>query len=170
VGGFGETAFFHRSTNTLLVTDAVIKVENEPPAIIQDDPRALLFHARDKMTDPVSDSKQSRQRGWRRMALFGLVFFPAGIEVTGVKETFSQLDAVPEGAAVLGQGAIPIDPRLYAWKWYGLQFNPELSQLNQESQSRVRPEISSFKALQGGLLVAPILQKLILNREPGKIC
>jgi hypothetical protein len=35
----------------------------------------------------------------------------------------------------------------YPWDWVG-------------------DDISSFKALQGGLLVAPILQQLILNREP----
>ena len=33
----------------------------------------------------------------------------------------------------------------------------------------IADDIPSFKALQGGLLVAPILQKLILNREPEKV-
>ena len=72
VGGFGETAFFHRSTGTLIVTDSVVRIPDEPPAIIQEDPRALLFHARDKMTDIVTDTDEFRKRGWRRMALFGL--------------------------------------------------------------------------------------------------
>ena len=36
---------------------------------------------------------------------------------------------------------------IYPWDWVG-------------------DDIASFKALQGGLLVAPILQQLILNREP----
>jgi hypothetical protein len=150
VGGFGETAFLHRSSGTLLVTDAVIKVEDDPPPIIQEDPRALLFHARDRMTDVVEDSREVRRRGWRRMALFGLVFFPAGINVSGVSETFSSLKKVNNNMRVLGEGAIPIDGGLYPWSW-------------------VRNELSSFKALQGGLLVAPILQKLILNREPDKV-
>lgn len=33
----------------------------------------------------------------------------------------------------------------------------------------VADDIPSFRALHGGLLVAPILQKLILNREPNKV-
>jgi hypothetical protein len=36
---------------------------------------------------------------------------------------------------------------IYPWDWVG-------------------DDVASFKALQGGLLVAPILQKLILNRYP----
>lgn len=109
VGGFGETAFLHRSSGTLLVTDAVVKVEDEPPAIIQEDPRALLFHARDKMTDVVVDTTETRRKGWRRMTLFSLVFFPAGIDVSGVVETFDQLKDVPKDMKLLGDGAIPIN-------------------------------------------------------------
>ena len=33
----------------------------------------------------------------------------------------------------------------------------------------MKDETPSFRALQGGLLVAPILQKLILNREPQRV-
>lgn len=34
VGAFGETAFYHASTSTLLLTDMVIRVEAEPPPIL----------------------------------------------------------------------------------------------------------------------------------------
>lgn len=78
IGGFGDTAFFHKETKTLLVTDAVIRVDNEAPGIIQEDPRALLYHSRDCMTDVVDDTAANRQKGWRRMVLFGLTFQPAG--------------------------------------------------------------------------------------------
>ena len=39
---------------------------------------------------------------------------------------------------------------LYPWDW-------------------VKSEVPNFKALQGGVFVAPILQKLILNRDPEKV-
>ena len=32
IGGFAETAFFHRPSKTLLVTDAIVKVARAPPA------------------------------------------------------------------------------------------------------------------------------------------
>lgn len=78
VGGFGETAFFIKSCQTLLVTDSIVKVEDEPPEIVQEDPRALLYHARDNQLDVVQDTKENRRKGWRRMVLFGLIFNPAG--------------------------------------------------------------------------------------------
>ena len=56
MGGFGDTAFFHRDTKTLLVTDAVIRVDDEAPIIVQEDPRAILYHSRDTMTDVVEDT------------------------------------------------------------------------------------------------------------------
>lgn len=147
VGGFGETAFFHRKTGTLLVTDTVIRVPNNPPAIVTDDPRAILFHSRDDMLDDVEDTEIARQRGWRRMVLFSLVFVPGGIAVKGFLETLKLLPRVTPTARLLGKGAIPISGGLYPWRWE-------------------KNEVKNFKALQGGVLVAPILRELILNREP----
>ena len=66
VGGFGETAMFHRSTNTLLLTDTIVKVGNTPPPILTEDPRALLFHSRDNMLEVVEDTDEVRKKGYRR--------------------------------------------------------------------------------------------------------
>lgn len=150
VGGFAETAFFHRPSGTLLVTDTVVRVDDDVPAIIQDDPRALLYHARDTMFDVVEDTPANRRKGWRRMVLFGLTFQPAGINVLDTLESIKMLKNVPSEMRKLGEGAIPFDGGFYPWEW-------------------VRDERPNFKALQGGLLVAPILQKLILNREPKRV-
>eukprot|EP01041_Mallomonas_annulata_P011182 gene11182-23362_t len=147
VGGFGETAFFHKSTKTLLVTDSIVNIESEPPAIIQDDPRALLYHARNDMFEIVKDTPENRRKGWRRMILFGLTFQPAGINITDTFEAIKMLKDAPVEMKVLGEGAIPYDGGLYPWRW-------------------VEDDRPSFEALQGGLLVAPILRELILNREP----
>lgn len=68
-GAFGETAFFHRDTKTLLVTDSIVSIEDEPPEILLDDPRALLYHARDDMLEVVQDSPEVRRRGWRRVSI-----------------------------------------------------------------------------------------------------
>ena len=149
-GGFAETAFFHKSTGTLLVTDVVVKVLDEIPAIIDEDPRALLYHARDDMTEVVKDTRENRLKGWRRMVLFALTFQPSGIEVLDTFDAIKMVDSVPESMKFLGNGAIPYDGRLYPWRW-------------------IKDERPNFAALQGGLLVAPILQKLILNREPQKV-
>lgn len=154
VGGFGEVAIFHKPTSTLIVTDSVVKISDTAPPIIQEDPRALLFHARDGMLDEVTDTTEARNRGWRRMTIFSLCFFPANINVEGVIDTFSKLPKVKEDMRILGKGAIPIDGGLYPWSW-------------------VTSEVGNFKSLQGNaqspLLVAPILQKLILNREPERV-
>lgn len=154
VGTFGETAFFHKRSRTLLVTDTVVKLESEPPAIVQEDPRALLFHARDDATMEVEDGKVTREVGWRRMALFGLVFFPSAIDVDNFAEAVAKTFQVPRSMSRLGDGAVPF--KLYPWTW-------------------ARDDSQSFEALQSsggnaaGLFVAPILQKLILDREPEQV-
>ncbi len=146
-GTFSETAFYHKSSRTLLVTDTIAKIENDPPKIVAEDPRALLYHSRDDRREIVQDTPENRRKGWRRMVLFGLTFFPSGIDVASVSEVIQTLDEVPDEMAKLGQGALPFSSSLYAWSW-------------------ARDERPNFKALQNGLLVAPILQKLILNRDP----
>ena len=80
-GAFGETVFFHKPTQTLLVTDTVLEVTDEVPKIFEEDPRPLLFHARDTVTDVVKDTKEVRERGWRRIVLFGLFFTPGAIVI-----------------------------------------------------------------------------------------
>ena len=67
VGAFSETAFYHKPTKSLILTDTVCSVTETPPVIIEADPRALLFHARNSALDLVEDNAETRMRGWRRM-------------------------------------------------------------------------------------------------------
>lgn len=108
VGGFSETALFHRATGTVLVTDSVIRVSEVPPAILAEDPRPLLFHARDNMLQEVQDTDDTRRKGYRRMVLFSLFFYPAGIVVSGIEETFKMLNQVSAKMKLLGEGVLPI--------------------------------------------------------------
>jgi len=136
-GAFGETVFFHKDTKTLLCTDTVVEVTEEVPKIFERDTRPLLYHARDTVQEVVEDTEEVRMRGWRRLVLFGLFFTPAAIEIQDAEKAFD--NRAPEINSDFAG--------IYPWDWVG-------------------DDIASFKALQGGLLVAPILQKLILNRYP----
>lgn len=60
-----------QATNTLLVTDMVVKVEDEVPEIVCEDPRPLLFHARDNALERVEDTPDVRLKGWRRIVQVG---------------------------------------------------------------------------------------------------
>jgi hypothetical protein len=148
VGGFSETAFFHKATKTLLVTDTVVSVDKNPPPIIQEDPRALLFHARDNITEVVADTPENRQRGWRRMVQFGLVFFPSQINVVTAGEALEEAKHINPSVRNLGDGAVPLN--LYPWAWDG------------------NSDMKNFEAISenGALFCPPILTKLILDREP----
>lgn len=147
VGGFGETAFFHKATGTLLLTDSIVRVDEEPPEIIQEDPRALLYHSRENMFEVTTDTPENRRRGWRRMVLFGLTFNPPGLEISDLFKALSDTSKVTPEMKLLGRGTIPFNEGLYPWAW-------------------VTSEIPFFKAFQGGIFVPPILRKLIFNREP----
>jgi Domain of unknown function (DUF4336) len=142
LGEFAEVAFFHKRSHTLLVTDSVVSIPEEPPAIVQLDPYPLLFHAKDKASDVVVDNQANRRQGWQRISLFAMYFSPDALEVPGWNSVLvDALKAVERSKkAYFG---------LYPFKW------------KQNWQQ-------SFDALRGNghLFVAPILQTLILNRAP----
>lgn len=141
LGRFGEVAFFDRRSHSLLLTDSVVVVPEDPPAIAQLDPYPLLFHARDKASDIIQDSQVNRRKGWQRICLFAFYFQPRVLEMIKWSEVFRnafQAERTPQ--AYFG---------LFPFKW-----DPDWKR--------------SFEALRGNghLFVAPILQSLILNRAP----
>jgi len=148
VGAFSETAFYHKSTKSLIVTDSVVSVTSEPPPIIQEDPRGLIFQARDSAQEEVKDTPENRRKGWRRMVQFGLVFFPSQINVRSASEAFSDARQVPTSMKNLDDGAVPFD--LYPWTWNGDMDAANFAAISQK----------------GKLFCPPILTKLILDREP----
>ncbi|MBE9036437.1 DUF4336 domain-containing protein [aff. Roholtiella sp. LEGE 12411] len=141
-GRFAEVVFFHKRSHTLLVTDSVISIPEDPPAIVQLDPYPLLFHAKDKASDIVADIQVNRRKGWQRISLFALYFQPSSLEIAEWSQVFRDALKAPERSNRAYFGLFP-------FKW-------------QENWQR------SFDALQGDgrLFVAPILQTLILNRAP----
>lgn len=141
-GKFAEVAFFHRRSHTLLVTDSIVSVPSEPPAIVQLDPYPLLFHAKDQASDIVADNQANRRKGWERITLFALYFRPSALEVPSWAEVFKEAIKAPERSYRAYFGLFP-------FKW-----QPDWRR--------------SFTALRGDgrLFVAPVLQTLILNRAP----
>ncbi|PKA65575.1 hypothetical protein AXF42_Ash005909 [Apostasia shenzhenica] len=89
IGPYVEVAFYHRSSRTLLVTDAVIFVPRQPPSSISKDSLLksaknglavkLLSKGREIPDEPVVDNKVNRQKGWERMVLQILFLGPSNL-------------------------------------------------------------------------------------------
>ena len=141
-GRFSEVAFFHRRSHTLLVTDSVVSVPEEPPAIVQLDPYPLLFHAKDYTSDIIEDNHANRRKGWQRISLFALYFQPSVLKIPTWSDVFRNAFKAAERSKKAYFGLFP-------FKW-----NSDWKR--------------SFDALRGNgrLFVAPVLQTLILNRAP----
>ncbi len=142
LGFFGEVAFYHRRSHTLLVTDAVLSIPETAPPIIQLDPYPLLFHAKDSPMEKVIDTPANRQKGWQRICLFALYFQPSTLVTPTLAEAWQEAKQAPDRTPKAYFG-------LYPFQWQA-------------------DWLASFTALQDGgrLVVAPILQTLILNRAP----
>jgi hypothetical protein len=139
---FGEVALCHKRSHTLLVTDTVLSVPADPPAIVQLDPYPLLFHAKDDAFEVVADTPENRRKGWQRIALFAFYFRPNALSTVNlgqaIRDSFKASDRSRK--AYFG---------IYPFRW-------------------LADWQRSFEALRGNgrLFVAPVLQALILNRDP----
>lgn len=72
---FYETAFFHKSSKTLIVTDSVAQVPLKVPAL--NDPQKLLLVSKRSTVDPMpTDTPDMRQIGWEKTCLLVSYFFP----------------------------------------------------------------------------------------------
>ncbi|MBD2426811.1 DUF4336 domain-containing protein [Phormidium sp. FACHB-1136] len=142
LGPFGETACFHRPSRTLMVTDALVSIPAEPPAVVQINPFPLLFHAKDSPADAIVDTPENRRKGWQRIALFAFYFRPSTLDVATTGDMFREAKQAPDRSRQNYFG-------LYPFRW-----QPHWP--------------DSFNALhnQGKLSVAPILKTLIFNRGP----
>jgi hypothetical protein len=70
-----ETAFFHKSSKSLIVTDAVTRIPKYVPPL--NDPEQLLLISKRSTSDPMpDDTPQSRLDGWEKTALLVSYFFP----------------------------------------------------------------------------------------------
>jgi hypothetical protein len=142
LGTFGEVAFLERRSQTLLVTDMVVSIPEEPPAIVQLNPDALLFHAKDHVFDPITDQAENRRKGWQRIVLFAFYFRPSAVQTVGFWQALQDAWRSSDRSRTFYFGLFP-----FQWQAHWQR---------------------SFETLRGGgrLLVAPILQRLILNRAP----
>lgn len=144
-GSFVEVAFFHRRSHTLLLTDSIVSVPEEPPAITQLDPYPLLFHGRDHACEAIADHPENRRKGWQRICLFAIYFRPHSLETTGLRQMFSDAFQAPQHSAQAYFGLFP-----FRWRddWQ-----------------------KSFQILRshGRVFVAPILQILILPQGPKEV-
>ncbi|MDJ0679316.1 MAG: DUF4336 domain-containing protein [Xenococcaceae cyanobacterium MO_167.B52] len=142
LGWFSEVVFYDKRSRTLLVTDTIVSIPENPPQINLVDPYPLLFHSRDQAWDPMMDNYESRRKGWQRIALFAMYFQPS---VLGVPQWLRVFRDAFRASDRSKQGYFGLYPFQWQDNWQ-----------------------QCFNSLRGNgrLFVAPILQTLILNRAP----
>ncbi|MFM1811508.1 MAG: hypothetical protein RLZZ336_446 [Cyanobacteriota bacterium] len=142
LGSFMEAACLHRSSGSLLVTDALVSLGEAPPAVFELDPTPLLFHARERGDEPLNDSPERRAIGWRRLALFASYLRPASLQV-------------PPAGTVLAQAMAPglrnakSHFGLYPFRW-------------PQGWEREFEQLLSHQT--AGVQVAPVLERLVFPR------
>ena len=88
LGRFQEISCFHKPSKSLLVTDALVGIEETPPELFDLDPTPLLFHSREKGSEELVDTPIARRKGWLRLVLFASYLMPEKLEIPKIKEIF----------------------------------------------------------------------------------
>ena len=85
---FQEICCFHKPSKSLLVTDALVGIEETPPELFDLDPTPLLFHSREKGSEELIDTPMARRKGWLRLVLFASYLMPEKLEIPKINEIF----------------------------------------------------------------------------------
>ncbi len=88
LGRYQEVSCYHSPTRTLIVTDAIIGINSNPPEIFDFDPTPLLFHSRERGDEPLIDSVEKRKKGWARLVLFSSFLKPGKLKIPPLKQIF----------------------------------------------------------------------------------
>jgi hypothetical protein len=143
LGTFMEVGCFHRASGALLITDALVAISAEPPALFDADPTPLLFHARDRGDQPLRDDPEQRRRGWRRLVLFASFLRPASVAVAPWRELLA-----PFWQPGLRQARLYFG--LYPFRWQ--------PGWEEEGAALIRPGETVLQ-------VAPVLERLVFPRQ-----
>jgi hypothetical protein len=143
LGTFMEMACLDRASGALLITDAMVRIPSDPPALFDLDPTPLLFHARERGDEPLLDSPERRYRGWQRLVLFANFLRPAPLDVSSPGEILG--DCLAPGCR---------GPRahfgLYPFRW----------------RPGWQEEATALMASEpAGLQVAAVLERLVFPRQ-----
>jgi hypothetical protein len=142
LGTFLEVACLHRASASVLITDALVAIGREPPALFSADPTPLLFHARDRGDEPLQDGPENRRRGWQRLVLFASYLRPDRLAVPPWGEVLTQ-------ALAPGLRTLRCYFGLYPFRWLP-GWQEEFQALLPTSEAPLR--------------VAPVLERLVFPR------
>jgi hypothetical protein len=142
VGRFQEISCLHRPSGALVVTDALVGIAANPPAIFDRDPTPLLFHSRERGDEPMHDSPESRRRGWARLVLFASYLRPEPLVVPSISDILRQ-------AMKPGLRSARAHFGLYPFQW-----EPGWTAAADALMGEQEPHLQ----------VAPVLERLVLPR------
>jgi len=144
LGSFLEVACLDHASGTLLVTDALVAIHDTPPAIFSLDPTPLLFHARERGSEPLVDTEENRRKGWKRILLFANFFQPSSVRIPPWRLIRSDLLAEGNRRARAHFG-------LYPFRW------------SEDWEDQVNQLLSNREET-GGVTLSPVLERLVLVR------